>query len=181
MTDNNDEHLSAFFDGELDEPDVDRVAERLTRDDELTLRWERYQLIGDAIRGQLPQHVSRDLASRIRASVSQEPAILASPRSRKHRYTRHAAGVALAASVAGAALLLFPVANENPGVVSPRIAQQDPQQFFVRPPGLRWSTGEPAVASKLNRYLVIHNELARQGSIKGTHPDARLVGYEQSR
>jgi sigma-E factor negative regulatory protein RseA len=181
MTEKSDEHLSAFFDGELDERDIERVMTQLGQDEKLTSSWDRYQLIGDAIRGQLPQQVSTDLAARVSDLVRDEPAILAPRRATVHKLVRPAVGVALAASVAGVALLFFPAANQEPGVLKDQLVQVSPQPSRVASRGIRWSTGEPAVASKLNRYLVNHNELARSGSIKGMLPYARLVGYEQGR
>ena len=98
MTDKIDEHLSAFFDGELNERDIERVMAQLGQDEKLTSSWDRYQLIGDAIRGQLPQHVSTDLGARVSDIVRDEPAILAPRRATAHRLVRPAVGAALAAS-----------------------------------------------------------------------------------
>jgi sigma-E factor negative regulatory protein RseA len=50
----------------------------------------------------------------------------------------------------------------------------------IRPAALRrlqWNTSEPAVANRLNGYLVNHSEHLG-GPIGGLHPYARIVGYD---
>lgn len=42
---------------------------------------------------------------------------------------------------------------------------------------LQWNTSEPAVANRLNGYLVSHSE-HQGGPIRGLHPYARIVGYD---
>ena len=44
---------------------------------------------------------------------------------------------------------------------------------------LHWNTTEPAVANRLNGYLVNHSEHLG-GPIGGMHPYARIVGYDTS-
>jgi sigma-E factor negative regulatory protein RseA len=117
------------------------------------------------------------------------------------------AGMALAASVAVVAVLA--VRGVDPGPRQPDIAthQATAQQQRLavssavpvtgaaipaaaivqgegrdRPATLRrlhWNTTEPAVANRLNGYLVNHSEHLG-GPIGGMHPYARIVGYDTS-
>jgi hypothetical protein len=44
---------------------------------------------------------------------------------------------------------------------------------------LQWNTTEPAVAKRLNGYLVNHSEYL-DGPMRGLHPYARIVGYDST-
>lgn len=43
-----------------------------------------------------------------------------------------------------------------------------------------WGLGQPAVESKLNRYLTNHNKYTTYTGMQGMYPQARIVGYETS-
>ncbi|MBY5993491.1 sigma-E factor negative regulatory protein [Ferrimonas balearica] len=72
------EKLSAWMD---DQPS-DGIYQDLLEDAQLSERWHRYHLIGDAMRNELPEHLQLDIAAQVAQSLEAEPAILA-PRARR--------------------------------------------------------------------------------------------------
>ncbi|MCL1094637.1 MULTISPECIES: sigma-E factor negative regulatory protein [Shewanella] len=67
------EWVSAAVDGELDE----QTLAELAADADSHEQWRDYHMIGDAMRGELPQAVSIDLSASIMAAIDEEPAIIA--------------------------------------------------------------------------------------------------------
>ncbi len=114
------ESLSALLDGELNATESAFLIKRMAHDAGLHAQWQRFQGIGEVLRGQAQilenDHFSARVLSRIAlaeaesANVAQafsEPLITAT----KHKFNRQmlqrfGAGIALAAAVAWAALLL---------------------------------------------------------------------------
>jgi len=202
MTNNRDEELSAMLDGELSNPEVGRVLDAIVTDSALAARWGRYLFIGDAIRGQLPAHVNAGFLAEVEQRLEAEPPILApapeseppsdrvDPRNASvilkwssGRFFKPLVGLAAAASVAAVALILLPgeqASSPGPAVARQAAAPQVASEttLATESSGIRWTAGEPAVANKLNRYLVNHNAVAPSTTIRGMIPYATLVGYE---
>jgi sigma-E factor negative regulatory protein RseA len=180
MTDRIKEQLSAFLDGELPEAETTLLLKRLERDDELKGTLSRYSLIGAVIRSDGDMPAARNVASKVRAAIADEPFFGARPR---HRWLRPAAGLAVAASVALATVLLLPrwmpgqeemaapalvaatppaarpgLVQASPGVVPVVVpAEDEPVVTYTTPP----VTADPAVAlpsAQLASYLVAHSE-----------------------
>ncbi|NQY35094.1 MAG: transcriptional regulator [Alteromonadaceae bacterium] len=55
----------------------DATFDELVKDSELSDTWDRYHLIGDVMRNDIPQAFQLDLASSIAAAIEQEPTVLA--------------------------------------------------------------------------------------------------------
>jgi len=108
MTDRIKEQLSAFLDGELPDPESALLLKRLERDDELRGALSRYSLIGAVLRSDGDVPAARQVAARVSAAIAREPArtgrLAWLPR--RERFTRAAAGFAVAAGVALGAVLL---------------------------------------------------------------------------
>lgn len=103
MSDQQLELLSALKDGELKEQDFAKLVPNLYSDHELRQRWDRYHLIGQAMRNNLPVVLQHDLASRVSAALQNEPTILSpdTPATApKPVHDRSFTGYAVAASVA---------------------------------------------------------------------------------
>jgi sigma-E factor negative regulatory protein RseA len=124
MNEELDSQLSAMFDNELPAAECELLARRLSRDEELKARWSRYAAIGATIRAEGGQRLNAELARRVSVAISAEPVaatqdVAAStgaesalagksigPRSRSvARWWTPVGGVAVAASVAAAAIL----------------------------------------------------------------------------
>jgi len=183
MTDEPRQRLSALQDGELAPAQVPALLDALAADTELRERWERYTLIGQAIRGEAIDPNARALADRVRNALAAEPTILCPPRQKPapRRWTGRYTGLALAASVLLVAVLATPVFVGNPvtqtavGPVAARLVERETI------PLQRWHLEHPGLASKLDRYLVTHQATAPATGAKGLLPYAMLVGYEPGR
>ncbi len=186
------EELSALVDDEL-AGGIDGMMKRYAEDEELRRKWYRYHLIGEAMRDELPKEFGIDLADRIRASIAQEPAILA-PAPWRRRWLRPAIGLAVAASVAG--ITVFGLKQEEAqqmgapeiegqlaGVVTPRVSPSIRRASVPATPEQRQqqTLTSPAVATpipttaRFNSYLVNHLE---QRSDFGMIPYVRVVTYD---
>ncbi len=183
-----DEQLSVFMDGELPDAEHELLIRQLTRDHGLLDKWGRYHLIRDAMLNHLPVHVDAGLPERISAAMEDEPEHLqADQQAMSRQWVRPLAGFAVAASVALVAVLGLQDVNQ-PGVtpVLPEIASVQPQAPQVLPiqrasvNGLRWNA-QPAIANRLNGYLVNHNESVSSNQLQGMIHYSRIAGYEQKR
>ena len=134
--------VSALLDGELAAPQAGQVIDALEQDPELRALWDRYHLIGGALRREGAALAWRGIADQTRARIAAEPTVLAPTNLRHRRPSRVApfAGVALAASAAFLAVFAVP-ALFQPEATSPapRIAQTQPRQ---------WPQPRPAVRSQ---------------------------------
>jgi sigma-E factor negative regulatory protein RseA len=116
MNEELDSQLSAMFDDELPAAECELLARRLSRDEELRARWSRYAAISATIRAEGGARLNAELARRVSVAISSEPPVVAepesdSPRARPSsrwfgsRLWAPVGGVAVAASVAAAAIL----------------------------------------------------------------------------
>ncbi|EXJ14713.1 Anti sigma-E protein RseA [Imhoffiella purpurea] len=183
MTDEHKQRLSELQDGELDSASVTRLLDTVAYDDQLRASWERYHLIGQAIRGEPIGVDTRRIADRVRCTLQAEPAILAHRRRRSplRQRVQRMAGMALAASVAFAVFLMGPVFYQDalqdtpPAGASSRFAERDASA------NQRWHQERVDVANKLDLFLVTHQAAAPMTGAKGMLPYATLVGYEVPR
>ena len=108
----NRQQLSALVDGALSPDEARFMLRRLEHDEALAGCHERWQLLGDVLRGQACAPAPVDFAARVRSAVAAEPAPLAPAapveRSRERRggWRRWGGGAALAASVAAVAMFM---------------------------------------------------------------------------
>jgi len=208
------EALSAFIDGEVAEDVGKGLLEQVLADASLHRRWRSYHLIGDAMRKHLPEQPGLRLSAKVREAVSTEPAAVHVLPVRKRPSVYPLAGLALAASVAMAAILglyaLSPLespplktassvtdsgrtqpagsaaegAYEATGKVSPVVQLvhevDETGSLDEAATRLTWNDAAPAVANRLNGYLVTHNEYLVNG-MHGMLPYARIVAYDGRR
>ncbi|NKF50946.1 anti-sigma factor [Shewanella sp. WXL01] len=73
MLKTNQEWISEVVDGEADEQAIAALAS----DPDTHEQWQRYHMIGDAMRGELPEKIDLDLTANIFAAIEQEPTIVA--------------------------------------------------------------------------------------------------------
>jgi sigma-E factor negative regulatory protein RseA len=178
MNEELDSQLSAMFDNELAAADCELLARRLSRDEELKSRWGRYAAIGATIRAEGGTRLNAEVARRVSAVISAEPAIVAEParqpsRSPASRWWLPLGGVAMAASVAAAAILF--VRFQSPAPDGPVFAQATPavgsgggdgravttggtQDSYVVPKTLARRSIVPA--TQLANYVVAHSEFS---------------------
>lgn len=214
------EQISALLDDELSDQDAGRTIDTISQQNEHRETWDRYQLIGDAIRGEATGRASPSIAESVRQSLKDEPAIIAArkPTLLESSWVKAAAGTALAASVALAAIMVAPQLFEPGMQASSQLASssntQPPayqlvvsdqpalhrvvaistppsrqfvsstyqQNRYVEYSGARWKNlAQPAVESKLNKYLANHSEYAMRAGVPRAVPHANFVGYSESR
>jgi sigma-E factor negative regulatory protein RseA len=130
-----DSQLSAMFDNELAAAECELLARRLSRDEELKARWGRYAAIGATIRAEGGARLNAQVARRVSAVISAEPAVVAPAipqRSRRvlSRMWVPLGGAAVAASVAAAAILL--VRLQSLPQDAPSVAQLNDSSTTVR-------------------------------------------------
>jgi sigma-E factor negative regulatory protein RseA len=177
MADKSVEQLSVLVDGECEDWEIEFILRRLSRDPVLKEHWECYHLISDAMKNNLPGLVDANFTGKIRQaidaeSVPQVPAI-AKPAS----FYKPVVGFSVAASVALIVGLLTLNPSESP--ISPdQLAQKT---NLPNPPITPSPDTGPALESRLNNYLVNHNEYASMNSVHGVLPYVRMVGYEPKR
>jgi sigma-E factor negative regulatory protein RseA len=183
MADDKREWISALADDELRGSGQGRALDALGRDRELQLSWARYHLIRDTLHGNLEAGVDAELHRRISDALEQEPVVLA-PRRSPRPWLRHAAGLAVAASVTGIAV--FGVQRMNDGEEKqPPVATMaevvQPENFArleqpVQP--VNDSAATEQDNGKLAPYLVNHNEYAVSSGMHGMLPYVRIVGHK---
>jgi sigma-E factor negative regulatory protein RseA len=194
MKETDKERISALLDGELPEGEAAGCLDRLTRDADLRSAWGRYHLIGDALRGEPLSLPVGGLAERVSAALEREPAILAAPARRASKpkgrpeWLRPLAGAAIAASVAVVTLVSYPYlvgdgqAPTSAAVVKATAAPPPLAVRYANHAGTHWKNRQrPEVESRLNRYLVDHNEYAAPAGMTGVLPYASFVSYDENR
>lgn len=100
------QQLSALVDGELAADQARFLLRRLQHDPDLQACQERWQLLGDVMRGRAVAPAPAGFAERVAAAVAAEPAAARVPRHQDAGWRRWGGGAALAASVAMVALLM---------------------------------------------------------------------------
>ena len=196
MNDTKNELTSALLDGELDPGTQQRAISAMLDAGEQELeRFGRYRLIGDVIRGE-SSVLATSVASRVRRSLIDEPVVLAPPRRQPRQWLRPVAGLAVAASVATAAVFVAPQLMTQPGVDAESVQlAAEVRQLTVSPvlvsagaakpklpasreaPEKRWQALTPSLEDRLNRLVVEHHEFGGRTGINGPVPHIGLVSY----
>jgi len=194
------ERLSAFIDGELEGTARDGVVDALYQDPALRRTWERFHLVGDAMRGVGPVPGADAIAREVGVALAGESVVRLKPRARPSRL-RPLVGAAIAAAIAGIAVLGLHRLDRG-DARPPQIAETSPLDTAAAAPGrttpdhsgvhvvseiaqsagtevsrLQWSGVAPDAEARLNAYLVNHNEYAGHG-VHGVLTYVRIVGYQ---
>jgi sigma-E factor negative regulatory protein RseA len=176
------EQLSTLIDDELDPAEMEVAFGVLTGDRELRAVWDRYHLIGDALCGEPLSRDVLNVAQRVRDRLDAD--LVVPPPHPRRRMSRHwlgaLVGSALAASVAMVALIVGPEIFNDGDAVPLRLAEETPANptLYVDRTGTYWSLKRPEVETKLNSFLVNHQEYAPATGIKGY---ATFVSYDARR
>jgi len=198
MSDNLDEKVSALVDGELPHEQVDGVFDMLKRDKSSQACWRHYHLISDALKNNLPDRLPEDFVNRVSQALEAEPHFALPPRRPAKTPFLHkpTIGFALAASVAAIAFLGLGWNNQIGVEQGPSLAVNDingvnvapatisttvPAISYTKVHGRQWDVEQPAVISKLNDYLLNHDQYSSAAGMRnGMLPQARIVGYERA-
>ena len=161
MIDKINDQLSAMLDDELDERECELLLGRLGKDPQLREVWERYALIGDCLRGSVPDVIAPGMAGSIADAVARnETPIVALPVNRGARW-RPFAGLAIAASVAVLAIVTLsnPDSPGAPELNAPSIAGVADESYTVPVINMQEQVSA-AMRERLNLYQVSHSEFA---------------------
>lgn len=188
MNEQKREQLSALVDDELTH-EASPVVNNLLQDKEAKETWSRYHLIGDSLRGHLPEHIG-DISSNVSQAIASEPTILA-PKKKSSDLMKPVMGFAIAASVAAVAIFNVQQAKQTPEAGQPVIAQSS---IATDQPSLVASIATPQLVDqqksqaqvyqvknvdpRLSRYLVNYNERRANSSVGGMPPHVRMVANE---
>jgi sigma-E factor negative regulatory protein RseA len=183
MNEELDSQLSAMFDDELPEDQCLLLARRLSRDDALKARWRRYAVVGAAIRaerqgaGALAVRLETNLAARVSATISSEPALAADAVAQSGgrkvagmRWWQPVAGGAIAAGVAAMSVLWIraqaPVGGESlvaenaaaPAAFTQVVADNSAPESYVVPAAVERTPIMPS--AELANYVIAHSEFS---------------------
>jgi sigma-E factor negative regulatory protein RseA len=184
MSDEIREQLSALVDDELDDVERPLLLGRLERDRSLRQVLGRYQLIGEAMRG-AGQVAALGVAERVKRALEQENPLPETDqdgtKAAGFSWLKPVAGLAVAASVAVAALLVV-TSIQQPAVDEQRRVASGENVVTPAPVNEEvWERIEPRIDKRMAGYLVNHNEYAASRSVQGVMPYVRIVGYENNR
>jgi sigma-E factor negative regulatory protein RseA len=185
MNEELDSQLSAMFDDQLPEAECQLLARRLSRDDALKARWRHYAVIGAAVRAERGVRLETDLAVRVGAAISSEPAMAGTVVARGHgdragsfRWWQPVAGGAIAAGVAAMSVLWIraqaPVGGETlvaqtaaPTTIASQVSPADAAsvspadvaaESYVVPTNVEPRSFVPP--AELANYVVAHSEFS---------------------
>ncbi|MEY6432236.1 sigma-E factor negative regulatory protein [Thioalkalicoccus limnaeus] len=194
MRDDQTQQLSALIDGELGPRSMVSLLDAIESDPDLAARWERYHLISAVLHRERVRDAYRGVADAVSVRLAQEATVLAPEASRSQRRRPSMArfapfvGAGLAASAAFLAVFAVPTffdfGSGPEGPPGSRVAVSEPAPtppFSLVQGGPRWHVSEPELETKLDRFLVTHQEYAPTAGIKGLLPYATFVGYEAAR
>lgn len=175
MSKNKLDDLSAFADGELSASETQFFASRLVHDQVLQESWQRVHLIRSCMQGS--GAAGLDIRARVSSVIQAEPALDApvKPKRQEARWLRPVAGMAVAASVAAATLMVLREPALSPADPLP-LADTTLQQPSagneelvliptVAPPvsNVSLSSQQSNRNMQLRQYLLRHNEEAARG------------------
>jgi sigma-E factor negative regulatory protein RseA len=198
-----DENLSLLLDDDSD-ADVNAVLDEVMADVNLQYRMRRYQIIGEALRNELPRAIDTDFNHGVMARIREQ-----SPNLEPH--DRHSdlgnvvpllarawfkpfAGLAVAASVAVVTVALWQPLQQQGALPNDSLVSADQQKIEQLAgqqvvgsavpvssrvqSGTRWKLEQesPVLQRKLNAYLVNHTEYS--SSMQGLIPQARVAGFD---
>lgn len=185
MTEQELERLSSLVDDEMLPDEIGGEIHRLCQSDDRRECWARYHLIGDAMRRETGPLFNPGLAQAISRRLQDEPVVLAPAALKRPASSRRKTltGLAVAASLTAVAVVLAPqLISPEGGQTQPAVAVQpapESKTYFVAQDGTRWELlKKPAVESRLNAYLVNHQERSPSSNIKGIMPYATFVSYD---
>jgi sigma-E factor negative regulatory protein RseA len=166
------ERISELMDGELEAREAQRQLARLKQDQELTLCWGTFHLIGDALRGERP--LPREISNRVAMQLASEPTILAPRSYAPKRVATYA--VSVAASLSAVALVAWIAFFNNP--LAPQPSEIAKAQPAPAPAASEQLASVPSEGGA-NDLLRAHTEYSPSTAIQGLAPYIRSVSGTQ--
>jgi len=166
MSESKFEKVSSLVDYYIDsEQQTDAALDKLSKDSHLSAAWDRYHLIGDVLRNDVPQELQLDLSAQIATAIAQEPTVLApssskntpsqfidSLKSKVVHFAKPFGSIAIAASAAG--LMVLGVQQNvavNDKIMPAQVVQTVPFGGTANPVSLNFQ--QPDLATKKQAYI----------------------------
>lgn len=172
MQNNIEEKISMLLDDELSSKEAIALLEKIDQDDQLRQIWYRYNNISLALKSDQYISVDSQLSDHVKKSIEVVPTVLA-PNVGLQGPKKWV--FALAASVVFIAVFSWPrfFSDLETPAEPITIAEHLPEPL-ASPELAQW---DEELDSRLNDYLVTHNESAYSTGMQGMLPYARVVGY----
>jgi negative regulator of sigma E activity len=172
------EKISELMDGELPRGESKRQITRLESDPQLSLSWDTYHLIRDALRQEID--LGPGFTRRIHACLEQEPVVIAPHTRMGYRMVRYT--LPMAAGAAGVAVVAWlALYGEAPTGASQTLAQRASAPAMVQAPA---AVQQPPLAVPANGvitdYLVAHQEFSPRTAMQGVASYARTVSADEA-
>ncbi len=183
MSDQSTQWVSELVDGELPGEELSDKIRWLGSNREALAAWDRYHLISDTMRKNLPETLCLDFSARVMAGITEDSSIQAHWAEEEVGIRHKIWGVGLAASIAVAtvagAFALMP--RHQPGGQVDQVAGGATTQILGSATEQTLASTVPPTIPQREGYLVNHNELATRASMPGMMPYARLVSHGQKK
>lgn len=171
------EKISALLDGEISLSELDALLDEMRQNPDLRRQWGRYAHAQSC----LHNDNGPDVADKVWSRLQDEPAIIAPRKSGlviPAEIRRFGAGLAIAATVAAAAIgglnWYSPVGPSQ----QPLLAKGPDQAEYVRTSGTHWQVDDPKLEDDLNMYLVEHGGYAGSSSMLSY---VKVAGYDEEK
>ena len=165
--------ISMLLDNELSGAEAISLLERIDQDEKLKQIWDRYNKVSLTLKSNRYIPVDRHFSQRIMENIHSSP--MPVPKSRENRHKNW--GYALAASLVGVGILTWSYLQTQSSPLNPvepiALIQTLPQSTGKSDLVHRYNSMD----SRLNDYLVTHNESAYSAGVQGMLPYARVVSY----
>jgi negative regulator of sigma E activity len=216
-----DEQLSTFLDGELSESESRFLIRQLAADKEGREQFDRYNLAGDVMRGATPSTIDLGFADRVMAEIAAEPAAMitneedvfvakvaagmagggvAAVAEAKHvTWARPVISLAMAASVAFVAIILWPnsasnIQDSSDQIAAATVSESTPLQTIAyqaaeeptavlaataeREPEATWELADPEVQRRLSEYVAGYSQYSSAPAGQYSVPFVQTVGLQ---
>ncbi|MXY14663.1 MAG: sigma-E factor negative regulatory protein [Proteobacteria bacterium] len=173
MKETDQELVSRILDEEISEFETRRILKEIQQDPELYSTYQRYNLIGDAMRRQLPSRLNPDFSKEVMGKLSSDP------ESGTRRPMHWPGNMKIPVGMGIAALLavfsfvmlqdfipLTPSSSVAPVEIAEHVTEDEVQDF----------ASSPKAAEDFNSYIVNHAEYA---SPRVSMPRVRIVSYNR--
>lgn len=176
MKETDQELVSRMLDESISEFETRRILKEIQLDPELHSAYQHYNLIGHAMRGQLPARLNHDFSKEVmsRLSAGPKPDTESPAYGGIHLNTIKAPmGLGIAALVAVFSFVMLqdfiqsnPSASLSPTMVAEHVDEEESQDFIL----------SPEAEEDFNSYIVNH---AGYASPRVSMPHVRIVGYNR--
>lgn len=178
------ELLSKILDEDISEFEIQRILRAMRSNSDLRTKLQRYNIIGHAMRGQLPVQLDHDFYDDVMSKLSDEEKLDSGLNKSKRSFTdtkiKTAIGLAIAASVAVISFVTFQnivqldTNTDNSTVVAEQ-AFGESDVYRIHRKELHNVISNSEATAEFNSYVVNHAEYA---SPRASMPHVRIVGYD---